>query len=113
LTDYTGIVINAAGSNIKPNAKPNIYYKDGDETKLFYGVNDGREKQLPVYAKFVQTLTNADNHPRVRETPYVANAIALSEEKCSFVISAEDAKVIEKINKERNLLDKCKVVIVY
>jgi len=113
LTDYTGIVINAACSNIKPNAKPTIYYKDGDETRLFYGINDGREKKQPVYACFVKTLTNADNHPRLKQTPYVANAMALSEEKCSFVISAEDAKVIEKINKERHLLNKCKVVIIY
>ena len=113
LLDYTGIVINAAGSNIKPNAKPNTYYKDGDETKLFYGINDGRAKAQPVFACFVKTITNADNHPRVKQTPYIAKAIALSEEKCSFVISAEDAKMIEKINQEKHLLDKCKVVIVY
>jgi len=113
LLDYTGIVINAAGSNIKPNAKPNIYYKDGDKIRLFYGINDGREKSQPVFACFVKTITNADSHPRVKQTPYVAEAIALSEETCSFVISAEDAKMIEKINQEKQLLDKCKVVIVY
>ncbi|MFQ6042000.1 MAG: hypothetical protein ACE5PV_14170, partial [Candidatus Poribacteria bacterium] len=47
---YTGIVIKAAGSGIKPSMTPSIYYRSEDTDKLLYGINDGRKRDANVHA---------------------------------------------------------------
>lgn len=113
LGDYTGIVVNAAGSDVKPAMKPSIYYKSGDETKILYGSGDGRDKALESLAGWVQTLIEAINHDRVTQNPLVVNAQGVSDENCAFIIATDDAELIKKIDEQKHLLENCSVVIIH
>ncbi len=111
---YTGVVINAAGSGIKPVMAPNIYYKSGDTYKLLYGLNDGRARDNSMHALVVweRTLTGASDNSRVTTTPLIVKATHLAKEQAALAISEEDAKRIENANKNSNLLEDGRVVIV-
>jgi len=111
---YTGIVVNAAGSGIKPCMAPNIYYKSGDTYKLLYGLNDGRARDNNMHALAVweRTLTGASDNTRVTRTPFVVNASYLAKEQSALAISADDAQMIEKINSDAGLLESGRVVVV-
>lgn len=111
---YTGVVINAAGSGIKPVMAPNIYYKSGDTYKLLYGLNDGRARDNSMHALVVweRTLNGASDNTRVTKTPMIINATHLSREQAALAISEEDAMMIEEANKTNKFLEDGKVVIV-
>ena len=111
---YTGIVVNAAGSGIKPVMAPTIYYKDEDEYKVLYGIDDGRARDANVHALVMweRTLSGAGENPRVTQTPLVVNATHLGKEQSALAISAEDAKTLESMNEETHFLEEGKVVIV-
>ena len=112
--NYTGVVVNAAGSGIKPVMAPNIYYKSGDTYKLLYGLNDGRARDNSMHALVVweRTLDGASDNTRVTKTPLVINATHLSKEQAALAISEKDAKMIEEANKTNKFLENGKVVIV-
>ena len=111
---YTGVVVNAAGSGIKPVMAPNIYYKSGDTYKLLYGIDDGRERDSNMHALVVweRTLTGASDNTRVTRTPLIVNATYLAKEQAALAVSEEDAKIINKANKGSNLLEDGRVVVV-
>ncbi len=111
---YTGVVVNAAGSGVKPVMAPNIYYKSGDTYKLLYGLNDGRPRDSNMHALVVweRTLTGASDNSRVTRTPLIVKATHLAKEQAALAISEEDAKRIENANKNSNLLEDGRVVIV-
>lgn len=111
--EYTGIVVNAAGSKITPHMKPNIY-SQGKTATLFYGIGDGRQRDpnLHALAAWEQTLSGAANNPRVAQTPFVVKAASVSDDKKSLAISEEDARKIEEIEKKYHLLERGRVVIV-
>jgi len=112
--NYTGVVVNAAGSGVKPVMAPNIYYKSGDTYKLLYGLNDGRVRDNNMHALVVweRTITGAGDNTRVTQTPLVVNATHLSKEQAALAISEEDAKMIEQANRSNKFLEDGKVVIV-
>ncbi|MBD3183737.1 hypothetical protein GF312_15715 [Candidatus Poribacteria bacterium] len=112
--EYTGIVINAAGSEVKPCMAPDIYVHSEDTNKLIYGIEDGRERDNNLHAlvAWEKTISGAKNNPRVWENPLVINASHISKAQSAFAISSEDAKLIEKVNEKMNLLEQGKVVIV-
>lgn len=112
---YTGLVVNAAGSSVKRCMQPNIYYRSGDTYKLLYGTNDGIQKysDSPVLAHWVKTLSSAQTHPNVTKDPFIIDAVGLEKEQSAIVISADDAEKIEKLNEIAQILEGCKVVIVY
>lgn len=113
-SNYTGVVVNAAGSGIKPCMSPNIYYKSGDTYELLYGPNDGRPRDANMHALVVweRTLTGASDNTRVTRTPFVVSATHLAKEQSALAISEEDAQMIEKINKDAQLLEDGRVVVV-
>jgi len=112
--NYTGVVINAAGSGIKACMSPNIYYKIGDEYKLLYGIKDGRPRDANLHALVVweRTLIGASDNTRVNQTPLIVSATHLAKGQSALAISRDDAMKIEQINAENNLLDDGKVVVV-
>jgi len=112
--NYTGLVINAAGSGIKPCMSPNIYYKVGNEYKLLYGAEDGRARDANLHALVVweRTLIGASDNTRVTQTPLIVSATHLAKEQSALAISRDDAMKIEQINAEKSLLEDGKVVIV-
>ncbi|MEW5767464.1 MAG: hypothetical protein AB1797_07520 [bacterium] len=112
--EYTGIVVNAAGSGIMPHMKPNIYAQADEAARLFYGIGDGRPRDpnLHALAAWEQTLTGATNNSRVAQTPLVVKVVSVSDDKKSLAISQEAAQQIEEIEKEYHLLERGRVVIV-
>ena len=113
-SSYTGIVVNAAGSGIKPCMAPNIYYKDGDTYKLLYGIDDGRARDANMHALVVweRTLTGASDNTRVTRTPLIVNATQLAKEQSSLAVSKDDAQIIQKVNNDARLLEEGRVVVV-
>ena len=114
MADYTGVVINAAGSGIKPCMSPNIYYKSGDTYKLLYGADDGRARDASLHALVVweRTLTGASDNTRVTQTPLIVSATHLAKEQSALAISSDDAMKIEQVNADKMLLEDGKVVVV-
>ncbi|MDI6792303.1 MAG: hypothetical protein QME81_05470 [bacterium] len=112
--EYTGIVVNAAGSGITPHMKPNIYTQAKDAASLFYGIGDGRQRDpnLHALAAWEQTLTGATDNSRVAQTPFVVKAASVSDDKKSLAISQEAARKIEEIEQKYHLLERGRVVIV-
>jgi PBP1b-binding outer membrane lipoprotein LpoB len=112
--EYTGVVINAAGSGMKPCIAPSIYARSGDSDKLIYGTNDGRARDTNVHAlvAWEKTLSDAKENPRVWKTPLVIKATHVAKGRSTLAISAEDAKKLERINEGAQLLEKGKVIIV-
>lgn len=112
--EYTGVVINAAGSGIKPTIAPNIYARSGDNDRLLYGTNDGRARDEQVHAlvAWERTLSDAIDNPRVWKTPLVVNATHVAKGQSTLAISAEDAKKIEELDEKTGVLEKGKVIIV-
>lgn len=111
---YTGVVVNAAGSGIKACMAPNIYYRSGDTYKLLYGLDDGRPRDNNMHALVVweRTLTGASDNTRVTRTPLIVNATYLAKEQTALAISEDDAQMIEKVNKDAQLLEDGRVVVV-
>jgi len=112
--EYTGVIINASGSGMKPCIAPSIYARSGDNDKLLYGTNDGRARDDNVHAlvAWEKTVSDATANPRVWKIPLIIKATHVAKGQSMLAISAEDAKKIEKINKETQVLEKGKVIIV-
>ena len=112
LDNYTGLVIVAPGMDIEEIMYSEIYYEDGDEQKLLYGPNDGRGKTEGNLVYFYRNLTDASRDELVRDNPYKVIAIGIGRDNSSILISAEDAELVEKINKATNILAERRVAIV-
>ena len=112
--EYTGIIINAAGSGMKPCIAPNVYARSGDNDRLLYGTNDGRARDENIHAlvAWERTLSDAIANPCVWKLPLIINATHVAKEQSTLAISAEDARKIEKINEETQLLEQGKVIII-
>jgi len=111
---YTGVVVDAAGSDIKPCIAPNIYYKSGDSYKLLYGMEDGRARDNNMHALvgWERTLAGASDNERVTRKPLVIKATHLSKEQAALAINEDDAKTIEALNQEMRFLEEGRVVVI-
>lgn len=110
-SEPTGILVNAQNSPIRQNVYAKIYYPASDGFRLLYGnVEISRPRSdILRWSDWEFTMTASVSNERVRDKPFVVNAISVGENG-EPVISAEDAAKIEDIEKKFKLLEQGKVV---
>jgi hypothetical protein len=110
---YTGLIVDASGTDFQPAMSPQIHTQSGDE---IYGTLDvspdfASGVGIAGYANSVQEAK--DDNSRVGNNPLVVKAInAKGPFNADAVISNQDGKILKDAVSKVNFLKKCKVIIV-
>ena len=108
--DYTGLVVNAQGLNVRECLDPKIKMEDG---QIVYARDLWPEAKLGVVG-YVKGITTAEMHDKVKSNPLVVKALRIdTDSETDFVINQADAQSIYLEPKNEKLLQEGKVVIAY
>jgi len=108
-TDYTGLIIDGRGLDLKPMVFPSVYKEDGLEIY-------GRQFVDSVYAarhgmvSYCYDDDDARRHPRAGRRPYYT--VALKNLNGCPVIADRDARKILSGGETRNNLQKCRLILI-
>jgi len=110
-TDYTGIVFDCRGYNLRPCLFPIIITDEGKEV---YSVNFAATNSLIEWS-LAQYTTNDDfTPPRAGRNPLVIQAIGTNgAHHTKIVITSADAQRIHRSKENVQLLKECRVVIIF
>lgn len=110
---YTGVVVDARGTDFTPCLKPELYAEDG---KLFpspyinleTAANEGQ-------VRYMDSIPAAQKLPRVGSLPLTIKALSTVDgNKGALKISNADAGILKGIlSTQDNFLDNCRVVLVF
>ena len=109
---YTGLIVDARGLELRPAMAPRILDGAGNE---IYGTGYvSREYAIEVgIAGYSKSLGAAREDVRVADNPLVVKGVAASgSNKADVIVSDGDAAAIHAAARNLNFLDQCKVMIV-
>jgi len=111
-TVYTGLIIDAHRSGVKPAMSPKVFGPAGDEVYGSFKIEREFALEFGV-AGYVKTLAQAESNERVKGHPLVIKGKKASGAKGSDVkISQEDAQLIKQLERSQAFLREGRVVIV-
>jgi hypothetical protein len=111
-TVYTGLIVDARGTGVRPAMAPKIRNEEGREVygSAFVGREYAVEQGMMGYIK---DLPAAQTNPRVTERPFVVKAVkADGPNKTDLVISNADAQTLHGMKENLNFLEKARVMVV-
>ncbi len=109
---YTGLVVDARGTGLKPALLPRVADESGN---ILYAAN----RVDPLYARqiglvaYVSSPRQAQQEKRLRENPLVVKGLrAEGLNKSDIQISMDDAKKLERALSRNNFFENCSVVLI-
>ncbi|HBI29818.1 MAG: hypothetical protein VX420_05750 [SAR324 cluster bacterium] len=109
---YSGLVVDARGTDVQPAMSPKIVDEDGVE--LYGSAYVAQEfVQKHGMAGYVKTIDQARGNDRVQPNPLVVQAVGASgANRTDLVLGNDTASALRKIAKHLNFLREARVVIV-
>lgn len=109
---YSGLVVDARGTDVQPAMSPKLVDEDGVE--LYGSAYVAQEfVQKHGMAGYVKTIEQAQDNDRVQPQPLVVNAVGTSgANRTNLVLGNDTASALRKIAKNLNFLREARVVIV-
>lgn len=108
---YTGLIIDARGLNVKPAMAPKVLNEDGKEIygsawiNRDYAVREGM-------VGYMKDRDAAQTNPRVTDKPLMVKALRVSgDARVDTVISNADALMLQSASQNLTMLQKCRVII--
>jgi hypothetical protein len=109
---YTGLIIDARGTGVRPAMVPKIRNEEGREVygSAFVNRQYAVEQGMVGYLKDV---TAAQGNPRVTDRPLLVKALKTDgPNKTDLVISNSDAQVLHGMKENLTFLEKARVMVV-
>jgi hypothetical protein len=109
---FTGLIIDARGTGLRPAMAPKIVDTQGNEVYGTGYVNREYAVQIGVIG-YEKDLNRAKGNERVTNNPLVVKAIkAAGSNSCDAVVNDADARMIAAAAQNLNFMEKCKVMII-
>jgi hypothetical protein len=111
-TVYTGLIVDARGTGVRPAMVPKIRNEEGREVygSAFVNRQYAVEQGMVGYLKDVEA---AKTNPRVTDRPFLVKALkADGPNKTDLVISNSDAQVLHGMKEHLSFLEKARVIVV-
>jgi hypothetical protein len=111
-TVYTGLIVDARGTGVRPAMVPKIRNEEGREVygSAFVNRQYAVEQGMVGYLKDVEA---AKTNPRVTDRPFLVKALkADGPNKTDLVISNNDAQVLHGMKEHLSFLEKARVIVV-
>ncbi|EKD27291.1 MAG: hypothetical protein ACD_79C00770G0005 [uncultured bacterium] len=112
IAQISGLVINAAGLDVRPALNPKIVSETGEE---FYGFNkaDKDFRRLNGLASYAVNMDDACLDKRVIETPFTMEAKGVVEGKpATIIVNSKDIEKFSRLDGNTRILNHCRVIIV-
>jgi hypothetical protein len=109
---FTGLIINAKGTDLRPAMAPKIVDEQGNEVYGTGYVSRDYAVQIGVVG-YEKDVTRASKNERVTDNPMVVKGVkATGTNSCDVVVSNTDAQRILAAAKNLNFMEQCKVMII-
>lgn len=110
-TIYTGLILDARGTGVKPAMSPKLYSASGEEIYGSFLITRQYALEFGV-AAYVKDLDKAQTSDRVKGKPLLLKASLQSNAKqADLKLSNEDAELLKELNKTQTFLREARVVI--
>jgi hypothetical protein len=109
---YTGLLIDARGLGLRPAMSPKVLDENGAE--IYGSVMVSREYAIQQgMAGYAKSVESAAKNSRIASTPLQVKAKEASgKARTNLVVSNDQAQEIQRLSKDSEVLEKCKVMIV-
>lgn len=109
---WSGLLVDATGLGARPAMSPKILDPSGQE--VYGSAMVSREYAIQQgMAGYAKDVDKARDNSRVADNPLVVKAVGVDgKAKTDLVVDAASAEAIRNAAKERNFLEKCRVMIV-
>jgi hypothetical protein len=111
-TTFTGLIVDARGSGVRPAVAPKIRNEEGREVygSAFVNRQYAVEQGMVGYLKDVES---AKGNPRVTDRPLLVKALKTDgPNKTDLVISNNDAQVLHGMKEHLTFLEKARVMVI-
>ena len=110
-TIYTGVIIDASGSGVKPAMSPKILSASGEEIYGSFVISRKYALEFGV-AAYVKDINKAKKNERVKGNPLLLKAtLHSSAKKSDLKLSDADAELLKELNKTQTFLKEARVII--
>ena len=110
-TIYTGLIIDASGSGVKPAMSPKILSASGEEIYGSFVISRKYALEYGV-AAYVKDIKKAKKNERVKGNPLLLKAkLHSSSKKSDLKLSDADADLLKELNKTQTFLKEARVII--
>ena len=110
-TIYTGLIIDASGTGVKPAMSPKLLSASGEEVYGSFVISRKYALQYGV-AAYVKDIKKAKKNERVQGNPLLLKAkLHSSAKKSDLKISDADAELLKELNKSQTFLKEARVII--
>lgn len=113
LPDYTGLVIDARDTGFAPSLRPQLF---ADEEQIFPSASTNMQiAATEGHVRYMDSITEAQKLPRIGSLPLTLKATGTREGNTgALVFSEADTQTLRALRtREGNLLDSCRIVIVF
>ncbi len=108
---YTGLILDARGSGVKPAMSPKVYGAQGEELYGSFMISRKYALEFGV-AGYVKDLEKAKANERVRGNPLLLKAkVRGSATGADLQLNEGDAKLLKELNKSQTFLREARVII--
>ena len=109
---FTGLIINAKGTELRPAMAPKIVDEQGNEVYGTGYVSRDYAVQIGVVG-YEKDVNRASRNERVTDNPLVVKGIkATGTNRCDIVVANSDAQRILASAQNLNFMEQCKVMII-
>ncbi len=109
---FTGLIIDARGTNLRPAMAPKILDEQGNEVYGSGYVSRDYAVQIGVVG-YEKDINRAKTNERVTDNPLIIKGIKSSgSNRADLVISNSDAQMVLAAAKNLNFMEQCKVMII-
>ncbi|MDX2472003.1 MAG: hypothetical protein QNL04_15645 [SAR324 cluster bacterium] len=110
-TIYTGVIIDASGTGVKPAMSPKILSASGEEVYGSFVISRKYALEFGV-AAYVKEMNKAKANERVKGNPLLLKAtLHSSAKKSDLKLSDADADLLKELNKTQTFLKEARVII--
>ena len=110
-TIYTGVIIDASGSGVKPAMSPKVLSASGEEIYGSFVISRKYALEFGV-AAYVKEMKKAKANERVKGNPLLLKAtLHSSAKKSDLKLSDADAELLKELNKTQTFLKEARVII--
>lgn len=110
--EFTGLIVDAGGREVKPAMAPGIYSESG---RQIYGYQDVDQDYLVQHGLvgYAESVQKAREMSRVGDNPLVVEAKQVrGKNSCDLAVSNQEAKKISSASLESPFLEECRVIFV-